>query len=48
MSALMSPLWIQHLIPTYGLWVLFAVVMLESAGVSMPESMRVQRIISAS
>jgi membrane protein DedA with SNARE-associated domain len=31
-----SPHWVQDLIPTYGLWVLFAVVMLESTGVPMP------------
>lgn len=36
MSALLSPHWIQDLIQTYGLWVLFAVVMLESTGVPMP------------
>lgn len=31
-----SPLWIQNLIQTYGLWVLFGVVMFESMGVPMP------------
>lgn len=36
MSALISPHWIQDLIQTYGLWVLFALVMLESMGVPMP------------
>lgn len=36
MSALLSPLWIQDLIQTYGLLVLFAVVMLESTGVPTP------------
>jgi membrane protein DedA with SNARE-associated domain len=36
MSALLSPHWIQELIQAYGLWVLFAVVMLESTGVPMP------------
>src|SRR5690348_14818315 len=32
----LSPLWIQHLLSTYGLWVLFAGVMLESMGVPVP------------
>ncbi|SEF58004.1 DedA family protein [Bosea lathyri] len=32
----MSPIWIQELIQSYGLWVVFAVVMLESIGVPMP------------
>lgn len=36
MSTLLSPVWIQDLIQTYGLWVLFAVVMLESTGIPMP------------
>lgn len=33
---LLSPGWLQGLIQTYGLWVLFAVVMLESTGVPVP------------
>jgi membrane protein DedA with SNARE-associated domain len=36
MSDILSPAWIQTLIQAYGLWVLFAVVMLESTGVPMP------------
>jgi membrane protein DedA with SNARE-associated domain len=32
----LSPVWIQDLIQAYGLWILFAVVMLESMGVPMP------------
>jgi membrane protein DedA with SNARE-associated domain len=32
----LSPTWIQQLIQTYGLWVLFLLVMLESAGIPMP------------
>jgi membrane protein DedA with SNARE-associated domain len=36
MSALLSPLWLQDLIASYGLWALFAVVMLESSGIPMP------------
>jgi membrane protein DedA with SNARE-associated domain len=32
----MSPIWIQELIQSYGLWVVFAVVMFESIGVPMP------------
>jgi membrane protein DedA with SNARE-associated domain len=32
----LSPAWIQDLIQAYGLWMLFAVVMLESMGVPMP------------
>jgi membrane protein DedA with SNARE-associated domain len=33
---LVSPQWIQTLVQTYGLWILFGVVMLESMGVPMP------------
>jgi membrane protein DedA with SNARE-associated domain len=33
---LVSPESIQHLIQDYGLWVLFAVVMLESMGIPIP------------
>src|SRR5712671_5993959 len=36
MFDLVSPVWIQNLIQTYGLWILFGVVMLESMGVPMP------------
>ncbi len=36
MGALPSAHWVQELIPTYGLWVLFAVVMLESTGLPVP------------
>jgi membrane protein DedA with SNARE-associated domain len=32
----LSPVWIADLIQAYGLWILFAVVMLESMGVPMP------------
>lgn len=32
----LSPTWIQHLIHTYGLWVLFTVLVLESMGVPAP------------
>jgi membrane protein DedA with SNARE-associated domain len=32
----LSPTWIEHLIQSYGLWALFAVVMLESMGVPLP------------
>src|SRR5258705_842565 len=32
----LSPIWIQHMIQAYGLWVLFTLVMLESAGIPMP------------
>jgi membrane protein DedA with SNARE-associated domain len=32
----LSPAWIQDLIQTYGLWVLFGIVVLESMGVPMP------------
>lgn len=32
----LSPSWIHDLIQAYGLWVLFAVVMLESMGIPMP------------
>ena len=32
----LSPAWIHDLIQTYGLWVLFGVVMLESMGLPMP------------
>jgi membrane protein DedA with SNARE-associated domain len=32
----LSPVWLQHLLSAYGLWVLFAVVMLESMGVPVP------------
>jgi membrane protein DedA with SNARE-associated domain len=32
----LSPVWIADLIQTYGLWILFGVVMLESMGVPMP------------
>lgn len=32
----LSPTWIQELIQTYGLWVLFTLVTLESLGVPMP------------
>lgn len=31
-----SAVWMQHLIHTYGLWVLFAAVMVESMGIPMP------------
>jgi membrane protein DedA with SNARE-associated domain len=33
---ILSPTWIPDLIQAYGLWVLFAVVMLESMGIAMP------------
>ena len=33
---LLSLAWMQDLIQTYGLWVLFVIVMLESAGVPLP------------
>ncbi len=36
MFHILSPESIQHLIQTYGLWILFSVVMLESMGVPMP------------
>ncbi len=36
MPDLLSPAWLQDLIQAYGLWVLFAAVMLESMGVPMP------------
>ena len=36
MHGFLSPAWIQALIQAYGLWVLFAVVMLESMGVPLP------------
>jgi membrane protein DedA with SNARE-associated domain len=36
MSDTLSPIWIQGLIQTYGLWVVFAVVMFESIGVPLP------------
>ena len=36
MFDLLSPMWIQHLIQAYGLWVLFGIVMFESMGVPMP------------
>ena len=36
MHGFLSPAWIQTLIQAYGLWVLFAVVMLESMGVPLP------------
>src|SRR5229473_6219183 len=36
MQDILSPTWVQDLIQAYGLWVLFAVVMLESMGVPMP------------
>jgi membrane protein DedA with SNARE-associated domain len=36
MIELLSPATLHHLVHTYGLWVLFAVVMLESMGVPMP------------
>jgi len=36
MSTLLSPLWIEGLIQSYGLWTLFAVVMLESVGLPLP------------
>jgi membrane protein DedA with SNARE-associated domain len=32
----LSPTWIQDLIQTYGLWVLFTLVTLESMGIPMP------------
>src|SRR6476469_8054970 len=32
----LSPAWIQEMIQTYGLWVVFSVIMLESMGVPMP------------
>ena len=32
----LSPVWIADLIQTYGLWILFGVVMLESMGVPLP------------
>ena len=32
----LSPAWIHDLIQTYGLWVLFGIVMLESMGLPMP------------
>jgi membrane protein DedA with SNARE-associated domain len=32
----LSPTWIQGLIQAYGLWVLFTLVMIESAGIPMP------------
>jgi membrane protein DedA with SNARE-associated domain len=32
----LSTMWMQDLIHTYGLWVLFAAVMLESMGIPMP------------
>lgn len=28
--------WLQHLIETYGLWIVFILIMLESAGIPMP------------
>src|SRR3954466_13214196 len=36
MHGFLSPAWIQTLIQAYGLWVLFALVMLESMGVPLP------------
>ena len=36
MVDLLSPAWVQGLIHAYGLWVLFAVVALESLGVPLP------------
>ena len=36
MSDLVSPGWIADLVQSYGLWILFGVVMLESMGVPMP------------
>lgn len=36
MPELLSPAFLHHLIHTYGLWVLFVVVMAESMGVPMP------------
>lgn len=36
MSALLAPQWIADLVQSYGLWVVFAVVMLESAGLPLP------------
>src|SRR6266404_2210031 len=32
----LSPTWVQGLIQSYGLWVLFALVMLESMGIPLP------------
>ena len=36
MPEVLSPAWIHGLITSYGLWILFALVMLESMGVPMP------------
>src|SRR5712692_3993654 len=36
MQNILSPTWVQDLIQAYGLWVLFALVMLESMGIPMP------------
>jgi membrane protein DedA with SNARE-associated domain len=36
MLDVLSPTWIQGLIQAYGLWVLFALVMLESMGIPLP------------
>jgi membrane protein DedA with SNARE-associated domain len=36
MLDVLSPAWIQDLITSYGLWILFVLVMLESMGVPMP------------
>lgn len=32
----LSPEWVQHMIQVYGLWIVFAAVMLESMGMPMP------------
>ena len=32
----LSPAWIQDLIQTYGLWVMFAIIMFESMGLPLP------------
>ena len=36
MAEILSPTWIQHLIQAYGLWVVFAVVILEGTGIPVP------------
>src|SRR5437879_5471817 len=36
MLDVLSPTWVQGLIQSYGLWVLFALVMLESMGIPLP------------
>jgi membrane protein DedA with SNARE-associated domain len=36
MLDVLSPTWIQGLIQAYGLWILFALVMLESMGIPLP------------